>query len=208
MVIFRENTEDVYAGLEVEAGTPEAGRLAAFLHDDLGWDIRPDSGIGIKPISEYRFQAPRPGRGHLRREARPGQRHPRPQGQHPEVHRRGLPQLGLRARAGGVLRRGRRLGRLRRQAGGQGPGQGHHRRHHPPAGPDPPRRVRRHRHHQPERRLSLRRPGGPGGGDRHRAGWNINYVTGHGVFEATHGTAPKYAGLDKVNPGGASSRAP
>ena len=39
-------------------------------------------------------------------------------------------------------------------------------------------------------------------------GGNINYVTGHGVFEATHGTAPKYAGQDKVNPGSrASSRA-
>ena len=32
-------------------------------------------------------------------------------------------------------------------------------------------------------------------------GGNINYVTGHAVFEATHGTAPKYANLDKVNPG-------
>jgi len=32
-------------------------------------------------------------------------------------------------------------------------------------------------------------------------GGNINYVTGHAIFEATHGTAPKYAGLDKVNPG-------
>jgi isocitrate dehydrogenase len=32
-------------------------------------------------------------------------------------------------------------------------------------------------------------------------GANINYMTGHGVFEATHGTAPKYADLDKVNPG-------
>jgi isocitrate dehydrogenase len=32
-------------------------------------------------------------------------------------------------------------------------------------------------------------------------GANINYVTGHAIFEATHGTAPKYAGLDKVNPG-------
>jgi isocitrate dehydrogenase len=32
-------------------------------------------------------------------------------------------------------------------------------------------------------------------------GGNINYTTGHGIFEATHGTAPKYAGLDKVNPG-------
>lgn len=32
-------------------------------------------------------------------------------------------------------------------------------------------------------------------------GGNINYLTGHAIFEATHGTAPKYAGLDKVNPG-------
>ncbi len=52
MVIFRENTEDIYAGLEVEEGTPEAAKLIALLHDNLGWDIRPDSGIGIKPISE------------------------------------------------------------------------------------------------------------------------------------------------------------
>ena len=35
----------------------------------------------------------------------------------------------------------------------------------------------------------------------HRSGGNINYHTGHAVFEATHGTAPKYANLDKVNPG-------
>src|SRR5579862_5700315 len=51
MVIFRENTEDVYAGLEVQAGTPEADRLAEFLRDELGWDIRQDSGVGIKPVS-------------------------------------------------------------------------------------------------------------------------------------------------------------
>src|ERR1700689_2174638 len=53
MVIFRENTEDVYAGLEVEAGTPEAKRLTEFLHEEFGWEIRPESGIGIKPISEF-----------------------------------------------------------------------------------------------------------------------------------------------------------
>src|SRR5437588_11368102 len=51
MVIFRENTEDVYAGLEVEEGTKEAARLIEFLHDEFDWTIRPDSGIGIKPIS-------------------------------------------------------------------------------------------------------------------------------------------------------------
>ncbi len=51
MVIFRENTEDVYAGLEVAEGTPEAKRIIEFLHDEIGWTIRADSGIGIKPIS-------------------------------------------------------------------------------------------------------------------------------------------------------------
>src|SRR6202166_4411960 len=51
MVIFRENTEDIYAGLEVQEGTPEAKRLIGLLHDEFGWDIRPDSGIGIKPVS-------------------------------------------------------------------------------------------------------------------------------------------------------------
>jgi isocitrate dehydrogenase len=51
MVIFRENTEDVYAGIEWEEGTPEAKKLLDFLKDELGKDIRPDSGVGIKPIS-------------------------------------------------------------------------------------------------------------------------------------------------------------
>src|SRR6187401_2832838 len=50
MVIFRENTEDIYAGLEVEEGTPEAKRLIELLKKELGWDIRADSGVGIKPI--------------------------------------------------------------------------------------------------------------------------------------------------------------
>ena len=53
MVIFRENTEDIYAGLEVEEGTAEAKRLIELLHDEFGWQIRPDSGLGIKPISIY-----------------------------------------------------------------------------------------------------------------------------------------------------------
>ena len=51
MIIFRENTEDVYSGLEVEAGTPEAKKLIDFTKKELGWDIRPDSGLGLKPIS-------------------------------------------------------------------------------------------------------------------------------------------------------------
>ncbi len=52
MVIFRENTEDVYAGKEVEAGSEGAKALLAFLDEEFGWDIRSDSGLGIKPISE------------------------------------------------------------------------------------------------------------------------------------------------------------
>jgi isocitrate dehydrogenase len=51
MVIFRENTEDVYAGKELEEGTDDARRLLAFLKDSYDWDIREDSGIGIKPVS-------------------------------------------------------------------------------------------------------------------------------------------------------------
>jgi isocitrate dehydrogenase len=51
MVIFRENTEDVYAGKELEEGTPEAAKLLDFLQSEFGWEIRRDSGIGIKPVS-------------------------------------------------------------------------------------------------------------------------------------------------------------
>jgi isocitrate dehydrogenase len=52
VVIFRENTEDVYAGIEWQKGTPEAQKIIAFLEREMGRTIRPDSGIGIKPISE------------------------------------------------------------------------------------------------------------------------------------------------------------
>jgi len=51
MVIFRENTEDVYAGLELAEGSPEAQKLAEFCRQSFGWKIRPDSGLGLKPVS-------------------------------------------------------------------------------------------------------------------------------------------------------------
>jgi isocitrate dehydrogenase len=51
MVVFRENTEDVYAGLELEAGKEETHRFIEHLYQVFGWQVRPDSGIGIKPIS-------------------------------------------------------------------------------------------------------------------------------------------------------------
>ena len=53
MVIFRENTEDVYAGIEWPQGSDEARKVIDFLKDTLGANIREDSGIGIKPISIF-----------------------------------------------------------------------------------------------------------------------------------------------------------
>ncbi len=53
VVIFRENTEDVYAGIEWARGTPQAERIIEFLASEMGKRIRPDSGIGIKPMSEF-----------------------------------------------------------------------------------------------------------------------------------------------------------
>lgn len=52
-VIFRENTEDVYAGIEYEAGTPENAKVARFLREEMGADFFEGAGIGIKPISEF-----------------------------------------------------------------------------------------------------------------------------------------------------------
>jgi isocitrate dehydrogenase len=52
IVIFRENTEDVYAGIEWAKGTPQAEKMIEFIAKEMGKRIRLDSGIGIKPISE------------------------------------------------------------------------------------------------------------------------------------------------------------
>ncbi len=52
VVIFRENTEDVYAGIEWAKGTPQAERVIEFLATQMGKRVRADSGIGVKPISE------------------------------------------------------------------------------------------------------------------------------------------------------------
>ena len=52
ITLFRENTEDVYAGKELEEGSEEVQKLNKFLNSEFGWEIREDSGIGIKPISK------------------------------------------------------------------------------------------------------------------------------------------------------------
>jgi isocitrate dehydrogenase len=53
MVVFRENTEDLYAGIEWREGTEEVLKLMEFLEREMGKKIREDSGIGIKPISRF-----------------------------------------------------------------------------------------------------------------------------------------------------------
>ena len=54
VVIFRENTEDIYAGIEFEAGTPEQAKLEKFLREEMGAEgFFANSGLGIKPISEF-----------------------------------------------------------------------------------------------------------------------------------------------------------
>jgi len=52
MIVFRENTEDVYAGIEWREGTKEAKKMIEFLKDEMGYSLPADSGIGIKPISK------------------------------------------------------------------------------------------------------------------------------------------------------------
>ena len=53
VVIFRENTEDVYSGIEFESGTPENKKLADFLRNEMGAKFFDDAGLGVKPISEF-----------------------------------------------------------------------------------------------------------------------------------------------------------
>ncbi len=52
MVIFRENTEDLYLGIEYQSASPEARKLIAFLRDEMGVTLHPDAGVGIKPMTE------------------------------------------------------------------------------------------------------------------------------------------------------------
>ena len=172
VVIFRENTEDVYAGIEWERGTPQAERVIEFLEKEMGKRVRPDSGIGIKPMSEF-------GSKRLVRKAI----------QYAIANKRKTVTLvhkgNIMKFTEGAFRdwgyevakaefgdfdrhRGRSDGG--RVEGGQGRHQRPHRRQHVPADADPHRRLRRVRHAEPERRLPLRRLRGAGRRPRHGAG--------------------------------------
>ncbi len=200
MVIFRENTEDVYAGLELEAGTPEVAKLIEFLRDSYGWDIRPDSGVGIKPISNTGSK--RLIRAALQYAVNKGRKSVT------LVHKGNIQKFteGAFAKWGYEL--------VREEFADVAVGWDD-------CGGKPGDKILvKDNIADITLQQVLTRPddfdviatmnlngdylsdalAAQVGGIGIAPGGNINYVTGHGVFEATHGTAPKYAGQDKVNP--------
>jgi isocitrate dehydrogenase len=201
MVIFRENTEDVYAGYEVEAGTPEALKLTQYLRDEMGWPIRDGSGIGIKPISEM-------GSKRLIRAAiRYALDHKRESVT--MVHKGNIQKFT----EGAFRAWGYEL--VREEFADVAVGWDDC------DGKPGDKLLVKDSIADITLQQVLTRPAefdviattnlngdylsdalaAQVGGIGIAPGGNINYVTGHGIFEATHGTAPKYAGQDKVNPG-------
>ena len=201
MVIFRENVEDIYAGLEVEAFTPEAKKLRALLKDSFGWEIREDSGIGIKPISKYGSQ--RLQRAAINYAIARGRKSVT------LVHKGNI----MKFTEGAFMNWGYEL--VREEFSDTAVGWDD-------CGGKPGDKILvKDNIADITLQQVLTRPedfdviatmnlngdylsdalAAQVGGIGIAPGANINYVTGHGVFEATHGTAPKYAGQDKVNPG-------
>jgi isocitrate dehydrogenase len=201
MVIFRENTEDIYAGLEVEAFTPEAKKLIGLLHDSFGWNIREDSGIGIKPVSETGSKRL------IRASIEYAVKYERKSVT--LVHKGNIQKFT----EGAFRNWGYEL--VREEFSDVAVGWDD-------CGGKPGDKILvKDNIADITLQQVLTRPedfdviattnlngdylsdalAAQVGGIGIAPGGNINYVTGHGVFEATHGTAPKYAGQDKVNPG-------
>ena len=201
MVIFRENTEDVYAGLEVEAGTPAAEKLRSFLKDEYNWDIREMSGIGIKPISKEGSERL------IRASIEYALDHQKESVT--MVHKGNIQKFT----EGAFMKWGYQLVKdefADRAVGWDDCG-----------GKPNGKLLVKDAIADITLQQFLTRPAefdviatmnlngdylsdalaAQVGGIGIAPGANINYVTGHGIFEATHGTAPKYAGQDKVNPG-------
>jgi isocitrate dehydrogenase len=201
MVIFRENTEDVYAGKELEAGSQGAKQLMAFLDETFGWELREDSGIGIKPVSETGSK----------RLIRAAIDYALANGRSSVtlVHKGNI----MKFTEGAFRNWGYELAKEEyadvavswEECGGD-PGE---------------KLLVKDAIADAFMQQILTRPAeydvvatmnlngdyvsdalaAQVGGIGIAPGGNINYVTGHAMFEATHGTAPKYTGMNKVNPG-------
>jgi isocitrate dehydrogenase len=201
MVIFRENTEDVYAGKELEEGTPEVAKLLEFLRDEFKWEIREDSGLGIKPIS----------RTGTRRLVRAAIDYALKRGRRSVtlVHKGNI----MKFTEGAFRKWGYELAKEEfgdravswEESGGK-PGD---KLLIQDAIADAFLQQILTRADEYDVIATMNLNGdfisdalaAQVGGIGIAPGGNINYETGHAVFEATHGTAPKYAGQDKVNPG-------
>jgi len=201
MVIFRENTEDVYAGMEVPSGSAEAKRLLEFLEAEMGWEIRGDSGIGIKPISETG----------TKRLVRAAINHALASKRRSVtlVHKGNIMKFTEGAfRTWGYEVAKEEFGdrAVSWEESGGNPGD---RLLIKDAIADAFLQQILTRADEYDVIATMNLNGdyisdalaAQVGGIGIAPGGNINYDTGHAVFEATHGTAPKYAGQDKVNPG-------
>jgi isocitrate dehydrogenase len=203
MVIFRENTEDIYAGLEFEAGSAEAKRLREMLAEFGGkWaEIREDSGLGIKPISETGSK--RLVRAALNYAIDRGRRSVT------LVHKGNI----MKFTEGAFRNWGYEVTRDEFADAAVGwddcNGQPGDKILVKDAIADITLQQVLTRPDEFDVIATMNLNGdylsdalaAQVGGIGIAPGGNINYVTGHGIFEATHGTAPKYAGQDKVNPG-------
>ena len=172
VVIFRENTEDVYAGIEWAKGTPQARKIIEFLEREMGKRVRPDSGIGIKPMSEFG----------TKRLVRMAMQYAIDNKRKTVtlVHKGNIMKF-TEGRSGTGATRSRKAEFRdhivteeevwqRRVARRQGRHQRPDRRQRLPADPDADGRLRRVRHPEPQRRLSVGRLRGAGRRARHRAG--------------------------------------
>jgi isocitrate dehydrogenase len=201
MVVFRENTEDVYVGFELESGKEETKDLLEHLLKKYGWPIRPDAGIGIKPISKFGSQ--RLVRAAVEFALKKTRRSVT------LVHKGNIQKFteGAFRNWGYQVAKEEYKDRVVtwEDSGGR---------------PQPGKILIKDAIADAFFQQSLTRPedfdviattnlngdyisdalAAQVGGLGMAPGGNINYEKGFALFEATHGTAPKYAGLDKVNP--------
>ncbi len=201
MVVFRENTEDVYAGFETKARDAKTERLLSYLKEEFGWNVKADSGIGIKPVSESGTK--RLVRAALEYAVKHGRKsvtlvH---KGNIMKFTEGAFREWGYECAVGEFSDR---VVRLEDVAGDV------------PKGKIVVKDViadaflqqilTRPAEYDVIATLNLNGDyisdalAAQVGGIGIAPGANINYITGHAVFEATHGTAPKYAGKDMVNP--------
>ncbi len=204
IVIFRENIEDIYVGYELASGSAEAKRLIDFVGQEFGWRVRQDAGVGLKPMSPFG----------TKRLVRKAIRYALDHGRRSVtlVHKGNI----MKYTEGAFARWGYEL--AREEFGDQTISWDDVEKHH--GGKVPPDKILiqdyiadvtfQHLLTRP-RSFDVIATGNLNGdylsdaaaaqvgGIGMAPGGNIGDF--HAVFEATHGTAPKYANLDKVNPG-------